>query len=339
MDQGQFQRLVSELHQGTDRQRRAASYKLAKSKSDAAVEPLIDAVLDLDPAVRQNAIDGLRAIGTKPALEFLESHDTSLQGYYTGRVLARNQCKCAHCGQTASAISTSSGEPVTKYFGMHMIGGKWVVGLAYGININDFEKNILPYLIPICEKCKKKHERLHTASIKELVLERDNNTCCICGDFANEVVGKYTMSLIDNYAVTNPEMLDIYYSICENCRLGNISPVEFERIVGNAFTKRGFIVQLTGRTGDGEIDLLCTNAADEKVIVQCKRYKGKVGVEKIRDFYGTLLHSKANKGYFVTTGYFTTGARDWIKGKNIILIDKNELLPFLSFTDERLMNT
>ncbi|MCK5523163.1 MAG: HEAT repeat domain-containing protein [Thiomargarita sp.] len=67
--------LVTDLQQGNDRQRRAASYKLGKIKSSAAVTALISAYNDTDSSVRQNVINGLRAIGTQEALDFLNSHN------------------------------------------------------------------------------------------------------------------------------------------------------------------------------------------------------------------------------------------------------------------------
>ncbi|MBI5950574.1 MAG: HEAT repeat domain-containing protein [Chloroflexi bacterium] len=68
-------KLVMELQQGNDRQRRAASYKLGKLKSPEAVTALIGAYNDTDGTVRLNVINGLRTIGTQEALDFLKSHN------------------------------------------------------------------------------------------------------------------------------------------------------------------------------------------------------------------------------------------------------------------------
>jgi|CXWL01.1.fsa_nt_gi hypothetical protein len=73
--------LITDLQQGNDRQRRAASYKLGKFRDSAAVTVLIGAYNDTDSSVRQNVIDGLRRIGTQEALDFLNSHNIqSVQG-------------------------------------------------------------------------------------------------------------------------------------------------------------------------------------------------------------------------------------------------------------------
>jgi uncharacterized RDD family membrane protein YckC len=75
MDKLKLQQLIEELKSGNDRQRRAASYKLGKSKDQDAVPALIIAYNDKDSSVRQNAVEGLKIIRSKEAVEFLVSHD------------------------------------------------------------------------------------------------------------------------------------------------------------------------------------------------------------------------------------------------------------------------
>ena len=43
------------------------------------------------------------------------------------------------------------------------------------------------------------------------------------------------------------------------------------------------------------------------VLFQCKRYKGSVGSNEIRDFRGAMV-GRADKGLFITTGNFTKDA-------------------------------
>jgi len=63
-------KLIAQLKDGTDQQRRSASYKLRNSKEQATVQAPIGAYADKDSSVRQNVFDGLRTIGTKEAQEF-----------------------------------------------------------------------------------------------------------------------------------------------------------------------------------------------------------------------------------------------------------------------------
>jgi hypothetical protein len=75
MERKKLDQLVTQLHIGNDRQRRASSYRLSKSKDPSVVPELISAYYDKDSSVRQNAYDGLRSIGSEEALDFLASHE------------------------------------------------------------------------------------------------------------------------------------------------------------------------------------------------------------------------------------------------------------------------
>ena len=59
----------------------------------------------------------------------------------------------------------------------------------------------------------------------------------------------------------------------------------------------------------------------EFVVGQCKRYVGTVPIGNVRDFYGAMLHVGAKRGYFFTTARFSTGSYEFVKGKQIELVD------------------
>jgi len=87
MENQGLEKLLSALQTGNAHQRRAASYKLGKSKNPMVVSALINAYNDTDGSVRQNVISGLRNIGSKEALDFLDSKRiprkiTVNRGYY-----------------------------------------------------------------------------------------------------------------------------------------------------------------------------------------------------------------------------------------------------------------
>ena len=93
MDKDKLQQLIKQLQSGNDQQRRAAAYKLGKSKDQSAVPALISAYNDKDSSVRQNVIDGLRLIRTKEATEFLQAKEQCKAGYHNWA-----GCKCSRCG-------------------------------------------------------------------------------------------------------------------------------------------------------------------------------------------------------------------------------------------------
>lgn len=95
-----------------------------------------------------------------------------------------------------------------------------------------------------------------------------------------------------------------------NTLLG-LKPDAFERLCQRILREKGFTkVEVTGRSGDGGIDgsgVLRVNLISFRVRFQCKRYKGSVQPREIRDFRGALA-GRGDKGLFMTTGRFTSGA-------------------------------
>ena len=91
-----------------------------------------------------------------------------------------------------------------------------------------------------------------------------------------------------------------------------MSPAGFERLAQRLLRAAGFInTTVTGRSGDGGIDgvgVYRLSLVSFPVFFQCKRYKGTVGPEKVRDFRGAMA-GRGDKGLLITTGAFTREAR------------------------------
>ncbi len=109
----------------------------------------------------------------------------------------------------------------------------------------------------------------------------------------------------------NEEALDSWKDIAIKAVL-SLSPTAFERLVQRMLRESGFIqVEVTGRSGDGGIDgkgiMRLGGLMSFHVIFQCKRYRGSVGSDQIRDFRGAMV-GRADKGLFVTAGAFTKEA-------------------------------
>ncbi|MEE4311154.1 MAG: restriction endonuclease [candidate division KSB1 bacterium] len=86
----------------------------------------------------------------------------------------------------------------------------------------------------------------------------------------------------------------------------------FERLIQRVLRESGFIqVEVTGQSGDGGIDgkgiMRLGGLLSFHVIFQCKRYRGTVTPNQIRDFRGAMV-GRADKGLFITTGNFTKEA-------------------------------
>jgi restriction system protein len=92
-----------------------------------------------------------------------------------------------------------------------------------------------------------------------------------------------------------------------------MSPTGFERLAQRLLRAAGFInTTVTGRSGDGGIDgvgVYRLSLVSFPVFFQCKRYKGTVGPDKVRDFRGAMA-GRGDKGLLITTGAFTREARN-----------------------------
>jgi len=73
-----------------------------------------------------------------------------------------------------------------------------------------------------------------------------------------------------------------------------MNPKAFERLTQRMLRESGFVhVEVTGRTGDGGIDgkgIACINGLmNFHIAFQCKKYRGSVGADEIRNFRGAIV--------------------------------------------------
>jgi len=110
---------------------------------------------------------------------------------------------------------------------------------------------------------------------------------------------------------------------------------EFEMLVGEAFCRRGYVVEETGGHGaDGGVDIVLSKGG-QRSLVQCKQWKAsKVGVKVVRELYGVMAAEGAVGGFVVTSGVFTGEALAFAAGKNIDLIDGPLLRAMIGRVDE-----
>lgn len=119
--------------------------------------------------------------------------------------------------------------------------------------------------------------------------------------------------------------------------LHNMDPFAFEVLAQRLLRECGFLdVHVTKKSGDGGIDgtgkLRLNGIFSFNVAFQCKRYKGQVGAGEIRDFRGSL-DNNIEKGVLITTGSFTSAAREEAGApgkKQIDLMDGNGFMDKLA---------
>ena len=109
------------------------------------------------------------------------------------------------------------------------------------------------------------------------------------------------------------------------------SPRFFEQLVVELLLKMGYGGSLKdagkaiGQSGDGGIDGIIKEdkLGLDVIYIQAKRWENVVGSKEIRNFVGSLVGQKANKGVFITTSGFTRDALEYVKTitHKVILID------------------
>jgi len=115
-------------------------------------------------------------------------------------------------------------------------------------------------------------------------------------------------------------------------KIRSLSWQQFEQFVGSYFKDQGYSVMETAAGPDGGVDLVLRNDGG-KTYVQCKHWKAnKVGVEKVREFLGSMAAGGADHGVFVTTGEFTSSAKQFGGKNGVRLIDGKELEYLLRVT-------
>ena len=122
-------------------------------------------------------------------------------------------------------------------------------------------------------------------------------------------------------------------------RIVTADPTFFEKVIIDLMLAMGYGAsgsgQHLGKTNDGGIDGIINEdpLGLDVVFLQAKRYApgNNIGVEKIREFAGSLDEKGAVKGVFVTTSSFAQGARNYAERspKRLILIDGEELTRLL----------
>ncbi|MGD9751604.1 MAG: restriction endonuclease [Acidimicrobiia bacterium] len=125
---------------------------------------------------------------------------------------------------------------------------------------------------------------------------------------------------------------DVLSELDTRPNLMELSPLEFESLITNLFTKMGLESRQTQASRDGGVDCVAYDPRPifgGKVVIQAKRYKNTVGVADVRDLYGTVQNEGASKGILVTTSGYGATAYKFAEGKPLELLSGANLLHLL----------
>jgi Restriction endonuclease/DnaJ domain len=112
--------------------------------------------------------------------------------------------------------------------------------------------------------------------------------------------------------------------------LQGLPGTDFERLIASLFIRDGYKVSRCEGLGDEGIDMV-VEMEESKDVVQCNRWKGDISSTAIREFYDSMMHAGARRGFVVATASFTPSAKEFAEGKPITLINGHYLLAWISW--------
>lgn len=118
----------------------------------------------------------------------------------------------------------------------------------------------------------------------------------------------------------------------KNSRIDEIDTmagVQFEHYLKELFKSRGYNAIVTTATGDYGADLVLEKDG-EKIVVQAKRYSKSVGIKAIQEVHSSRTMYGASSAWVVTNNFFTKSAIDLADKSNVKLIDRNELIDYIT---------
>jgi len=108
-------------------------------------------------------------------------------------------------------------------------------------------------------------------------------------------------------------------------KLDNLSPREFEELVGELFKRMGFQVELGPYVKDFGADIIARKG-ENTYLVQVKKYANQpVGAQIVQQALGSTYKHSANRVILITTSYFTLEAKEQARKAPIELWEREDL--------------
>ncbi len=107
----------------------------------------------------------------------------------------------------------------------------------------------------------------------------------------------------------------------------------FEMLAAEYFLILGKRVETFSHGADGGIDarIYAHNSNILEYAIQCKAWRGMVGVKEIRELFGVMAHESARKGIFMATGIFSDDAKKFAAdhSNKLFLIDGQKFVSMI----------
>lgn len=111
----------------------------------------------------------------------------------------------------------------------------------------------------------------------------------------------------------------------------------FESYLGELFRNLGYEAKVTQGSGDFGADLILKKA-NQKIVVQAKRYSKNVGIKAVQEAQASIAYYKASEAWVVTNSDFTEAAYTLAKSNKVRLINREELIELILQMNERKKN-
>ncbi len=96
---------------------------------------------------------------------------------------------------------------------------------------------------------------------------------------------------------------------------------EFEALLAAQFRQKGYQAEMTPKSKDYGADLVMQREK-KKIVVQAKRYSGKVGIKAVQEVIGAREYYGADLAIVCTNSFFTSSAKNLAKECHVVLIDR-----------------
>lgn len=108
--------------------------------------------------------------------------------------------------------------------------------------------------------------------------------------------------------------------------IDQMSGVDFERRLQHHFQDVEWIVKMTPVSGDFGADLIGKDDKGARVVVQAKRYNGKVGIDAVQQVLGAREHYKASRMLLITNSHLTSNAKQLAKSARVEVWEREDLI-------------
>lgn len=114
-------------------------------------------------------------------------------------------------------------------------------------------------------------------------------------------------------------------------QIDRMTGTQFEHLTADLMAVSGYRhVRVVGRAGDGGADILAAAYDGRPLAVQCKRYKGTIGVQHVRELIGACHTTYRGRWpMLVTSGTLTPAARQLAREGQVYVIERPGLLRWL----------